>query len=264
MNSAVFRKTLRDNRRSLFWWSLGMVLFIAFALAFYPSIKSQPGLNQLYAQSKALQVFAGTADITSPAGYLTREVFAITGPIALIVYGVILGSAMIAGEETQKTLSPLLANPVSRARVIWNKFAAMKVILLTVTVSILISMLVFDPLFQLNGVDVGKMIVGMGMMFLIALAFGSIAFMIGALTGSKGLAGGIAGALAFAMYLLNTIQSLVDSLHPYRFASLFYYLDSNNAVLIYPTWWYALVLAGVSAACFLLSVLVFRRRDIAT
>lgn len=259
----LFWKTLRDNRKSLWWWTFGVVAFILFALAFYPSIKSQPSINELYAQSKALQAFVGTNDITSPVGYLVREVFAITGPIIMIVFGVILGSRMIAGEESGKTLPLLLANPISRTRVVWDKFAAMKVALLILAVAIFLSCIAFDPLFQLTGIDNGKMAVAMLMLFLVGLAFGSIAFLIGAATGNRGLAGGIAGALAFAMYLTNTLQGLVDSLEPYRWASLFYYLDSNNSLNQYPKFWYVLVLIGVSAVCFGLSLLVFRRRDIA-
>ena len=257
----VFWKTLREHRKGLFWWSVGMVGFLAFALGFYPTIKAEPSLNEIYAQSKALQAIAGTADITSPAGYLTRELFAITGPIAMMVYGIILGAGLIAAEESQKTLSLLLANPVSRLRVVWDKFAAMKTILFVLALVTFLSLLVFNPLFELNGLDTGKLAVATAMMYLVGLAFGSIAFLIGAATGNKGLAGGVAGALAFGMYLLNTIQSLVDSLHPYRWVSLFYYLDSNNAVNQYPTWWYPLVLIGVAAVCFGLSLLVFRRRD---
>jgi beta-exotoxin I transport system permease protein len=262
MIGRLFFKTLRDSRKSLFWWSVGVVGFVAFALAFYPAIKSEPSLNQIYAQSKALQAFAGTADITSPAGYLTREVYAITGPIVLIVYGIILGTGLVAGEEGRKTLPLLLAQPVSRVRVIWDKFAAMKVALLLVAVLTFVSIAVFAPLFQLDGLDYGKMAVATGMMFLVGLAFGAIGFLIGAATGNRGLAGGVAGALAFAMYILNTLSGLVESLEPYKWSSLFYYLDANNALVQYPKWWYALVLGGVSVACFLASLAVFRRRDI--
>lgn len=259
----VFWKTLRDDRRSLFWWSFGIAVFILFAMSFYPSIKDQPSLNQLYAQSKALQAFTGTSDITSPAGYMTREVFAITGPIILIIYGIIQGTAAIAGEEIQKTLPLLLANPISRFRVAWDKFAAMKVTLLIVSAVIFATIALFASSFQMHGLDVGKMGVATLMMFLIGLAFGAIGFLIGTATGNRGLAGGIAGGLAFAMYLVNALQGLVDSLHPYRFLSLFYYLNPENSLTAYPKVWYGLVLAGVPAVCFLLSWLAFQRRDVA-
>ncbi len=257
----LFWKTLLDHRKSLFWWSLGTVLFLLFALAFYPSIKDQPGLDTLY-QSKALKAFVGDNDITSPAGYLTRELFTIVGPVLFIIFGITLGTEAIAGEESKKTLSLLVANPISRFRVIYDKFAAIKVMLLTLAVVTFLTVVIVDPIFQLTGINNGKVAVGVLLMFLLGLAFGAIGFAIGAVTGNRGVAAGVAGALAFAMYLLNTIQQIVDSLHPYRWLSLFYYANSDHAVTQYPQWWFIVVLAGVSLAGFIVSWAVFRRRDV--
>lgn len=262
MNWPVFRQALRENRRSLFWWTVGTAGFIVFAMAFYPSIKDQPGLNQLYA-SKALQAFVGTGDITSPVGYMTREVFALTGPIVLLVYGIIAGTALLAGEEGRKTLPLLLSNPVSRTAVLLGKFGTLKALLLTVTIGMLAAVALVGPLFSVS-LPLGHLISAFAMMFLLGLGFGTFGFMLGAVTGNRGLAGGITGALAFAMYLLNTLQTFIEPLQPYRFASLFYYYDPENAVIQYPDAVDVLVLVGIPAICLAVAVLVFRRRDLST
>ena len=101
----------------------------------------------------------------------------------------------------------------------------MKVTLLTLGVVTFLTLVVIDPLFELTGLNNGKLAVGVLMMVLLGLAFGAIGFLAGALTGNKGIAGGVAGGLAFAMYLLNTTAQIVDSVHDYRWLSLFYYSE---------------------------------------
>jgi ABC-2 type transport system permease protein len=233
----LFTKTLYDNRRSLFWWCLGSAFFVAFVIPLYPSIKGQPELNQIFQNSKELSALIGTTDVTSPYGYLIRELFSIMGPLFLIIYGISLGTGAVAGEEGKKTLGLLLANPIERWRVVQDKFLAMLVSLTLVSVLA---------------------------MFLLGLAFGSIGFLIGAITGNRSLASGIAGAIAFAMYMFDFLRQVVESLDPYRFASLFYYYGTNT-LLVEPAHWGNLaVLAAVPVLCIGLSALVFSRRDINT
>ena len=262
MSWPVFRQALKENRRSLFWWTVGTAGFIVFAMAFYPSIKDQPALNQLYA-SEALQAFVGTGDITSPVGYMTREVFSLSGPLVLMIYGIITGTALLAGEEGRKTLPLLLANPVSRTGVLLGKFATLKALLLTVSLGMLAVICLFGPLFELS-FPFGHLISAFAMMFLLGLGFGSIGFLIGTATGKRGLAGGITGAVGFAMYLLNTLQTFIEPLQPYRFASLFYYYDPENAVIDYPKLLDVAVLVGVSVVCLGAAIMIFRHRDLNT
>ena len=43
----VFLKTLRDQRRPLLWWGIGLVVLAVFTVAFYPSIASAPGFDSI-------------------------------------------------------------------------------------------------------------------------------------------------------------------------------------------------------------------------
>jgi ABC-2 type transport system permease protein len=260
---SVFTKTLHENRKSLFWWTLGTVAFIAFALAFYPSIKNQPSLNQVFEGSTAVKAFIGTSDVTSPNGFLIREVFSIMGPLFLIIYGISLGTAAIAGEEGKKTLALLLANPVSRSRVVIDKFAAMTASLGIVSVASFLAIIVSAPLFQLN-VDELRVAEAVFSMFLLGLSFGSIGFLVGAATGNRSMAGGITGALAFAMYLFDIFRQIVSSLDPYRWLSLFYYYGTERLLTTPPDVGRWAVLAAIPLVCLVLSAASFSRRDIGT
>ena len=73
MLSSVFLKTLRDQRRSLAWWGLGVALLAGAIMAFYPSIQGiedlQSVLEAYPEELMALFGADGLSNITSPAGY---------------------------------------------------------------------------------------------------------------------------------------------------------------------------------------------------
>jgi len=122
-------KSLRDIQRGFLWWSVGLAGFVALIVSVWPTVHSNPGLNKL-AQDypKALQAFlafGGAVDYSSPAGYLGIELFSLMVPLLLLVAAIGTGAGSIAGEEERGTLELLLANPVSRTKVVLEKTVAL-------------------------------------------------------------------------------------------------------------------------------------------
>jgi len=108
---------------------LGLIGFVALIVSVYPTVHSNPSLNKLaqdYPQAlKAFIAFGGQVDYTTPAGYLGIELFSLMVPLLLMIAAIGTGAGAIAGEEERGTLELLLANPVSRARVVLEKSAAL-------------------------------------------------------------------------------------------------------------------------------------------
>lgn len=129
MLPSIAPKSLRDARRGFLWWSLGLIGFVALIVSVYPTVHSNPSLNKLaqdYPQAlKAFIAFGGQVDYTTPAGYLGIELFSLMVPLLLMIAAIGTGAGAIAGEEERGTLELLLANPVSRARVVLEKSAAL-------------------------------------------------------------------------------------------------------------------------------------------
>ena len=67
----ILLKTLRDRRRSLRFWSIGLVFVMAIMIAFYPTIRDMPAIGE-YIESlpeEMMALFAGEAgDYTTPPG----------------------------------------------------------------------------------------------------------------------------------------------------------------------------------------------------
>lgn len=258
----VFWKTFRDNRRSLFWWSLGLVAFVLVNVVFYPDFKDQTEFNELL-NSDALKALVGNiTSFTSPEGYLNSQWFSVMAPILLIIYAVGQGTALIAGEEGRRTLSLLLANPIARERIVCEKFGALTISTLLLVIVQLTAVSVFAPVFELH-LPFENMVAASASLLLIGLMFGGLGFLFGAATGNRPLAVGVTVMLVAAGYLLNSLAPLVKSLESYQKFSPFYLYYDNDPLTNGLDWVHAVILAGVTLATFLLSLAAFRRRDVA-
>jgi len=126
----VFLKSLRDQRRSLCWWLVGVAALSIFTVLFYPSIADDPAFDEMLerlpeALSRAM--LGDVKDLTSPEGYLNSQLFVFMIPLVLMVFTVGKGTGGIAGEEEKGTLELLLSYPISRWRLVVDKFLAMGV-----------------------------------------------------------------------------------------------------------------------------------------
>ena len=129
MLRSAFLKTLRDARRATAWWSIGLIAMTALMVAVYPSVRDNPELNKMVedypAAFKAFFGLGENVDYTSAIGYLNSELFSFMVPLLLLIAAIGAGARATAGEEERGTLDLLLANPVSRRRVVLEKLAAL-------------------------------------------------------------------------------------------------------------------------------------------
>lgn len=128
MLTSVLTKTLRDQARGLLGWSVSLALLIAMYVAIWPTVRDQPSMGDFLDQMPEAfrSLFASTgADMSTPTGYVQVELLSFMAPIAVLMYAIGAGAGAIGGEEDRHTLDLLLSNPVSRSRVVLDKFLAM-------------------------------------------------------------------------------------------------------------------------------------------
>lgn len=264
MLSTVFGKTLHDQRKSLMWWTVGFVGTVLMYAAFWPNIRDNAVQLTQYVKNmpEFLRNVIGSVDYATPEGYIQSEVFSFLGPILLLVYAVGAGSRAIAGEEEAGSLDLLLSAPVTRRRVLLDKFWAMLAATFWLTFAMWVALLVFGPIFDLRPGLEGFTAATLNL-FLLALAFGTVALAVGCATGSKGLGIGAPSGLALVTFILNTLAPSVDWLKPYRVLSPFYYYSSNEPILNGLQPLHAVVLAAISVVALVVALVVFERRDLA-
>ena len=132
----VLTKTVRDGRRGWVWWTIGLVAYVALIVSFFQTISGDQSYNQQIEDlpEAARAFFGGSQDLSTPAGYLQTELFSLMLPGLVLIYAILLGTGAVAGEEERHTVDLLLANPVSRTRLVIEKAGGVALLLLGVTV----------------------------------------------------------------------------------------------------------------------------------
>ena len=264
MVRTVLAKTLRDQRRALVWWSLGFLLTVFTYAAFWPNVHANAAQFAQYIEKfpEAIRNMMGGADFGTPQGYVQTELFSLLGPILLLVYAIGAGARAIAGEEEADTLDLLLSTPVSRRRVLLDKLGAMVAATLLLAALTLLGLAVIGPLYDLHLPSIGLVAATLNL-FLLALAFGVIALLVGTATGSKGAAVGVSSGLALVTFVLNTLAPSVAPLRPFRFVSPFHYYGAHSPLTSGFNGIDILVLAGIAVVGVIVALGIFERRDLA-
>ncbi len=172
------------------------------------------------------------------------------------------GARAVAGDEEAGTLELLLAHPVSRTRLVAERFgalaAAVTLLGLVVWLGTLAAVAAADM-----GIGVGHLAVATLGLVLLALGFGTVALAVGARSGHRGLTLGVTAALAVAAYLADTVAPRVDSLKALQQWSPFYWYLGGEPLRTGVDLGHLLVLAAVPLVMVGLALWWLNRRDIA-
>jgi ABC-2 type transport system permease protein len=262
--AAVLRVTLAMQRRSLLWWSIGIVVTALMFAAIYPSVRDSAQDFDRFFQDlpEALRNLVGQ-DIGSPIGYLQSRLFNVTGPVLLLIFTIGQGARAIAGEEEDGSLDLMLATPLRRRTVLRDRAAAMLAGTALLSAVLLVALVAIGRPF---GLDVGIGVLGaaVAMQGLLALAFGAIALAIGAVTGRRSFATSGAGGFAAFSYLAYALAPTLEALAPVRPVLPFrWYLDPEPLRHGFEPA-NALVLIAVAAVAYTVANVGLERRDLAT
>lgn len=259
---SVWSKTLFDRRRAIFWWSLGFVLLTTAIVSIYPSVRDSPELDELTERLPAgLKALIGERSLTSPVGYVQSRLFQLMVPLLLLVFAIGQGSDAIAGEERRKTMDLLLANPISRRRIVVEKFLALGLQLVTLGVVLFVSLLLLTAIF-----DVALGALGLAAAttnaVLFALSFGAAALALGAATGRLGVSVGVATSVAAAAYVWESLAVIVPDLDGYAWASPFHHYVASDPLVQGFDPIYLIGFTAITTVLVVLASVLFSSRDI--
>ena len=210
---------------------------------------------------EAILAIAGGGDLATPEGFYQVETFSLMAPIAIMIVTIVVGARALAGEESNRTIGLLLANPIKRSTVVAEQALAMVVYAAVVGVA------------TFAGVALGSVIAGLDMSIgniaatsllvtLLGLVFGALALALSAATGRVKIAVYGAIGVALASHLFNSLLPLSDNLAGYaRWTPNHYYL-SNDPLVNGMHWGHAALLAGLAASLVTAAIALFGRRDL--
>jgi len=260
----VLLKTISDNRSSVLWWSIGIILFNLMVMGFYPSFGHNASYTQLLhsMSPEMIKVFLGSLSNT-PAAYLDGKLYFMILPFIFLAFNALFGSATIVEEEKSGLLDLQLSTQIPRWRILLEKFGAMILLNLILGFVSFVSVwlgavIVSADLNMWHVFDVSLSLVGFG------IFFGGLAIGISAVTGSKQISLGITGGLGFASYLLNALAPLsAKYAHLQKLSPFYYYIEHDPLVHGLKVGDFSVLI--IFAIIFLIIGLIFfQKRDLVT
>ena len=258
MLANVFTKTTRDRWKGVVIGAAVMGVMFLFAMAVYRDIDIAGLYSNLPEAFLSLMGIPAGADVGALA---YGAIYLSYGALVMGALVLVMGAGTIAGEERNGTMGLLLGNPKSRTNVLLSKAGAM--VLLTVVGTLILWLAgratpaVLDV--DVTGIDVEALILHI---FVNALFWGFLAMAIGAWTGSRSQASGVAAGIMVLSFVAVGLLPLVDSLESLTRAFPWYYFSGSDPHLNGTNWSHVGVLAAGSIVLAIVAVVGFNRRDL--
>jgi ABC-2 type transport system permease protein len=260
MLPALVRKTWRDDRRATIGWAVGLTAFTTVYIAFYPQFRDIAELKENALPTEVTD-FLGVQDMTSAEGYLEATIYSLIGPLLLIMAAITLAARTIPRPEEDGGMELLLTTPVSR-----RAFATQRLLSFAATITALAAVPWLFVTLLAPGIelDIPASRIAAISVALIALVwcFGGIAFLVGAVTGRRGMVLAVAGGIAVAGYLLRAIARIAEGADWVKWLSPFHYFSGADPLR---TGWHLDhigVLVAVAVVTAVAGVIAFDRRDV--
>ena len=266
MLDSVFEKTVWEVRRSIWWWIGGIGILAGFMVAYYPALGDMSEFADLlesYPEAMLALFGIDPQEFLTAAGFIHSELYSAMLPVIFLIYTIMRGSAATAGEEHDGTMDLTLSMPVTRGRIVIDKSLALVVTTASLGLSLVVVLLVGNVIVDMELSVVGIVAINVGLV-LLALLFGAMAMAIGAWTGRKVIAAGVATGVAVAAFFFNGLAALISAFEvPQQLSPFHWFLDSKP--LVNGVDWEGLaLLAGTTVVFFALAVWAFNHRDIST
>lgn len=253
---------LRLRRVSLIAWAVAIAVLMLLLIGVYPSIRDSPDLNAVYGSlSPNAQALLGGSDLTSPVGYLSTQVFVFFLPAVILVFVLDRSAATLAGEEEDRTLDLLLAQPLARWAAYIEKSLAVTISLAVLGLATLIPLLAFDSSVKFN-LGVANLSAVVVQMCLFALALGMWTQAIAAATGHRATGLAVVTGYTVVSYLVYGLSGSIEWLAHLKPLTLWRWYLGNNPLESGFGVAECLVMTAVAAAGVIAGTWLFQRRNL--
>lgn len=259
----IWIKTISDHQGLLIIVAYVMFLIMGVLMGPLYALMDTTLLEYADELPEELWAFVGStgSGMSTPEGFYEVETFGLTVPIAVMVVTIVIGSRGLAGEEANRTMGLLLANPIKRRTVVLEKTYAMIALAAAVGFA------------TWAGVWAGSLLGGLGISplniaaasvlgTLLGLVFGALSLVLSAATGRVRVAVFGTVGVALAMFLINSIAILNDTVDALAALTPFDYYLQNEPLTNGMDWGNAAALIVVFAILVAVAIALFDRRDL--
>lgn len=263
----LFKKVLKDNKKSLMGYSLGLFIYSLLMAMIYPSV-AKSGVNFQEYIKQFPEAFMKAFGINSLGNmsftnYVGMEYLNLMWIIIVLFYVAYFASRIIAAGVEDGTIELLLARPLSRL-----KIALTHILVFLIAIVILEGVTTFGfwlPSFWEKSISIDwpALLNAMFMLFLFSLAIFGYSFFFSAISSNKGKVVALSAILTLAFYIINFVALYWEKISWLKHYTLFYYYRGGDLLagksIVFTD---ALVFLGVFVVFTLAGLFYFNKRDI--
>ena len=259
---------MRDSRRStlIAGVAIGLLLIAVSAgiISQFSTAEAREEIRNIVdAVPPVMQGLAGPpVNVETLGGYIQYKYGGFL-PLVTGLWSILALSATLAGESRRGSLDFLLAEPISRRRVAWEKVLA-HVVMLTVAMTLIGAATAVAGSFGTlpgDAITVAAAFSFAAWLGLMALAAGSVAFVLAPFVG-RGSAAGLAGAVMLGGFLLNGYRTAIPELEPFANLTWFGWTADHIPLAGMNDWASLGLVAAFSLLLLAIGVEAFVRRDL--
>ena len=259
--SRIWVKTFSENQALIYITSALMFFVMGVMIGPMYTLLDKSILDLTSQIPDAMLALFGGGDMGTPEGWYQIETFGMMAPIAIMAVTMVMGARSVAGEEGHRTMGLLLANPVSRTAVLFQKTTAMVVGGVIVGVSTFLGVAAGSLLGGL-GMSIGNIAATSLLVTLVGLVFGSLALALSAATGRVKATTYGSLVVAVVFYLWNALIPLDERIAGWANWSPFHYYLSSDPLNNGMDWVHGAILGALTIVLIAVAVVLFNRRDV--
>lgn len=256
----LLRHTLFRLRWQLLAYGGGIGLYAALMVLLYPMFGETFAEVEL---PEGYLAFFGQdlLDLSSPRGFLTTELMSLV-PLIAAIYAVVASTGLLAGDEQSGTLDLVLAQPLSRRRLFLARTGGLVIGAVVIAVAGAAGLVIPALFVDLDDLTTFELARAMLNLIPLMLACAGLGLLIAAVSPSRAVAVGLVATETVAVWIVNSIANLSDSLEALHFMSPFYYGDAPVVMFGGPVPWHAAVLLSAFVLLTLLAMHAFEAREL--
>ncbi len=225
----IFKHELRQGKISLLIWTAAIAGMLAACVMLYPEMDTAMGdVSEMFATMGGFSTAFGLDKISFGEflGFFAIECGNVLG-IGGAFFAALAGVTVLAKEEKEHTAEFLLTHPISRKRVIFEKY--LSVIAQVVILNLIVVAVTFLCVLII-GEEAGETELGLILLayFLMQVEMASITFAISAFLKRSGM--GIGIGLAAVFYFLNLIANMMEETKFLKYVTPFGYAEASDIV----------------------------------
>ncbi len=226
----IFFRELKVYRKSLLFWSLGMIALVASGMAKFAAYSNTgQSMNAILSQfPQSIQTIFGLTgfDLSKASGFISVLFMYIA--LMATIHAVLLGAGIISKEERDKTAEFLFVRPINRARVISSKIAAGIINLVVINIVTFISSVYFVNYFTKDNSTINYVITLMCGLFFLQLMFFFIGTAVAAINNKSRTSASIATSVLLFSFILTFLININNDLKNLKYLTPFKYFDAKD------------------------------------